>query len=453
MLVTIVAFVIILGILVFVHELGHFAVARWFKIGVDEFGLGFPPRICGWKKTLGADGKLGRYHFFWGNQPADGKSVIYSLNWIPFGGFVQIKGEGGEIVATDEKKGDAAEMVAIITPAATVDAPEAVENLAVAAPEAAKVVAPISEATLSPDSLLAHPKYQRALVLVAGVVMNFILCAVLLAIGFGFGMPMSADSLAGGAQISNPVLTVASVMPNSPAEQAGLHLGDTLLAIDGQSLTSVEQWQTTTGAAAGKILTLAVRRGGQDLTLQATPQSAQNLDFLSVAEKAELGEKGLLGIGLSMMGKVKYPWWQAPWEGLRTAWIVCVNIVIILYTLIKGLFVQTGVALDLSGPVGVAVMTGQSLQAGWMYLVQFVAILSANLCIVNLLPLPALDGGRLLFLGIEAVRRKPMRRAIENWTHGVGFMLLLLLILFITYRDIVRFGGKILGSVKDTLGV
>jgi len=173
---------------------------------------------------------------------------------------------------------------------------------------------------------------------------------------------------------------------------------------------------------------------------------------LSAAEKAQLGSRGFLGISMTMMGEVKYPWWQAILEGFRTAWIVCVNIVVILYTIIKGLFTHDGAGLSLSGPVGVAVMTGQSLQAGWMYLVQFVAILSANLCIVNLLPLPALDGGRLLFLGIEAIRRKPMKRVAESWAHSIGFILLLLLIVFITYKDVVRFGGKILSSLRGSLG-
>ncbi|MBI4779205.1 site-2 protease family protein [Candidatus Falkowbacteria bacterium] len=320
MFLTIITFILVLSVLVFAHELGHFMMARKFGVRAEEFGFGFPPRIFGlqvWReqrlkknaeseniaigletrplpdgskiiKEIIIDEKkeideafwIRKFRFIKGSReitPDEEKyGTVYSINWLPLGGFVKIKGENGE-------------------------------------------------GETEPDSFASRPIWQRAFMLSAGVVMNIILAAVLIIAGFTIGLPQS---------------------------------------LDGQ------------------------------------------LDA-----RAHVSDKAF-------------------------------------YDLLKGLILGQGVTADLPGPVGIATLTGQVARMGFVYLLQFTALLSINLAVINFFPFPALDGGRILFLIIEKIKRSPVKREVEGAIHNIGFALLMVLILVVTLRDVSRFGGFFKGILE-----
>lgn len=156
---------------------------------------------------------------------------------------------------------------------------------------------------------------------------------------------------------------------------------------------------------------------------------------------AETG-KGGIGVAISEVGMVKYPWYYAIWEGFKTTFMMVWAILVAFYELFKGLILGHGVSADVAGPVGIAVLTGQVARMGVIYIMQFTAMLSINLAIINFLPLPALDGGRVLFLIIEKIKGRPVKRELEAAIHNIGFMLLMVLVLLITFRDVMKFGDK-----------
>lgn len=369
MLVTIITFVVILGVLVFVHELGHFAMARRFGIKVDEFGFGFPPRIFGIKKG----------------------ETIYSINWIPLGGFVKIKGEGGE--GRDEQ-----------------------------------------------DSFAAKPAWKRVLVLSAGVLMNFLLAFVLYTTGHIVGLPQQiTDAEASQLQLRDSHVVIAEVAPDSAASKAGLQLGDWIITLDGQPMATVDGTQRYIAEHNKQSIQFVVDRQGSQQQLAITP--------------AQLGQAGepVVGIGLTRTAIVQYNFFQAIWQGLLTTWAVMLSILSAFGLLLKSLVTTGGAGADLSGPIGVAVITGQVVKLGWSYVLSFAAILSINLGIVNILPFPALDGGRILFVIIEKIKGKPVNERIEQIAHTVGFSLLIALMIFITYQDVLRYGAKILENLKHII--
>lgn len=362
MILTLIVFILILGLLVFVHELGHFVAARKNGVKVEEFGFGFPPRIFGIKKG----------------------ETIYSLNWIPLGGFVKIKGEGGED-REDE------------------------------------------------DSFSNKKIWRRAVILAAGVLMNFVLAAVLLSIGFMIGLPQVINGENGNARIRDVKVQVVQVLEGTPAAEAGLLPGDAVLEIDGQKIEDVEAMQEYLGGKIDAPVKFVLERDGQKIDKEISPV------FL-----VETGRGGI-GVGLLKSGIVSYRWYLAIWKGAESAVLFTGEVAVAFYELIKNLVVTQKVSVDLSGPVGIAVLTGQVARMGIIYLLQFTALLSINLAVINFLPFPALDGGRILFLIIEKIRRKPVSQKIENLVHNIGFALLMLLVVLVTYRDVVKFSDKFVG--------
>ena len=354
MLSTIVIFILILGLLIFVHEFGHFIVAKRKGLLVREFGFGFPPRLFGIKKG----------------------ETTYSINLIPLGGFVKILGEEGE------EKGN-------------------------------------------PRSFASQSVKIRAIIVVAGVLMNFLLACVLLSIGFKIGLPQVVDSLNG--KVRQEKIQIAMISEGSPAQAIGLSVGDEIAEINGQKFTKVEEIQKVISEKAGEEITLKIKRGAEILEKKVIPR------------KAPPEGEGALGVGLVKTGIVSYPWYQAIWKGTATTFSITGVILITFYEIIKNLIIGEKIVAELAGPVGIAVMTGQVAKMGFVYILQFTAVLSINLAIINILPFPALDGGRLLFLCIEKVRGRPVSRKIENLIHTIGFILLILLMLFVTFRDISRF--------------
>ena len=352
---TILLFIVVLSLLVFVHELGHFLVAKKMGMKVEEFGFGFPPKLFG--ITRG--------------------DTTYSINWIPLGGFVRIKGESGE------NRGDT-------------------------------------------DSFASKKAWKRFCVLAAGVVMNLFLAIVLFSIGFMVGLPTMIDeNLSASATVKERVLTVATVVKDSAAAQAGIQDGDTINFIDGQTFPSAEAARTYLLEKGPSGVTLEVK--GQDDAVRTEKLTSTQIDG-----------KNLLGVGLIETGLVSYSFFPAIGHGIMTT----VDFTRQIFQAFGGMFMSLinghGPGVELSGPVGIAVLTGRVAAMGFIYLLQFTALLSINLAVLNVLPFPALDGGRILFLIIEKLRGRPVSQKIEAMVHNFGFGLLMLLVVFVTYKDIVH---------------
>ena len=357
MLITVAIFLIVLGILVFVHEFGHFISAKKMGMKVEEFGFGFPPRI-------------------WGKKGKDG--VIYSINSIPLGGFCKIKGEDGE-----ERN--------------------------------------------APDSFGSKKAWRRAIVLVAGVIMNFLLCAVLLSFGYMVGLPQAVDQQAmAQGLVKNYKIQVVAVLDDKPAKTADVQIGDVIKSVDNQPITSIQNLIDYTSGKIGQKIIYQFNRGSQVLTKEI--------------EIVDIGQgKGGIGMSLVETGTVSYGIPQAIWHGFKLTGILTKEFVLAFANIIKNLIIGKPLGVQVSGPVGIAVLTGQVAKLGFIYLLQFTALLSLNLAIINILPFPALDGGRLLFLLIEKIRRKPMTQKIESLVNTIGFSLLMLLIIVITFQDLLRY--------------
>lgn len=432
MLLTLIAFFAVLGLLVLAHELGHFVVARKFGVKVEEFGFGLPPRLFGiqvaaekkLEKLAGAEelevniseyqatedtaviketiteklkdfnqiSPVKKWRFIWGRKEPttkDGEKVplfgtVYSLNWVPLGGFVKIKGEQGE------------------------------------APQDA-------------DSFTRKTVWQRIVIISAGVVMNIILAAVLFSIGLTLGSPQFIDeqNLPKSAQIRDKKIMIIKVLADSPAQQAGLEMGDAIISVDGKSFDKIEDFQEYAGKIAGESATLVIDRSGQKFSKEITPKVLAETN------------KGGFGIALVQTAIVSYPWYVAWWYGigqtLQMVWAVIVG----FYLVIKNLIVSQKLIADVYGPVGIATLVGDAAHLGFLYLLQFTATLSIIIAVINFLPFPALDGGRVLFLIIEGVRRKAVNQRIEALIHNLGFALLMVLVIIVTFRDISRLSSGV----------
>jgi regulator of sigma E protease len=380
MILTILIFVIILGLLVFVHELGHFIVAKRSGMKVDEFGFGFPPRLFGlqrvekrWRVIFGHPHDLSR------------EKTVYSINWIPLGGFVKIVGEN-------------------------------------------------NEEAQDPQSFINKPFLPRFLTLVAGVIMNVVLAWVLISVGYGVGQPVAVDdpaSLPQSAQFVDRRTAILEVVEDSPADKAGIEANDYIISLDGKKFERVLDLRQYVQDNKGKLFEFEIQRGSENKTVQVP----------SLAEPPE--GTGPTGITPATVGTLKFPWPTAIMQGAETTIAQIGAIVTGLYKLIAG-----GQGLEsLGGPVKIAQLTGQVARVGFIHLVQFTAFLSLNLAVLNILPFPALDGGRVLFLIIEKLRGKRNNQRFEQIANTVGFLILILLMLVITVRDISQTGvvNKIIG--------
>lgn len=384
MLLTIIIFILVLTVLVSAHELGHFFTALHFGVKAEEFGLGFPPRGIGWYKNR--QGKWRRvvgtsdWESLAGSadeslQPAQ-KSTIYSLNWLPIGGFVKIKGEDGE------NKNES-------------------------------------------DSFAAKKIWQRVIILAAGVFMNIVLAWFLFSLGYLIGMPQSTDTLGHNAIISDSAVVVAQVLPNSIAAQAGLKDGDVIVRINNINIGTESGLQDAIAANAGQETELTVKRNNQ-------------LESLKVIPIAKDGGRATIGIAIFSSGLVRYPFFSALWEGAKTTVWIIGQIFSSFIGLFREIFHGRDVSSQFAGPVGIANITGQAARLGFSYLLQFMALLSLNLAVINIIPFPALDGGRILFLLVEKVKGGPVKKEVETLIHNIGFLLLIALVIFVTFKDIVK---------------
>jgi regulator of sigma E protease len=369
MLLTILLFIIILGLLVFIHELGHFLTARFFGVKADEFGFGFPPRAIG----AVYDDATKKYRIVKGSEQVTSPHTVYSLNWLPLGGFVAIKGENGN--------------------------------------------------TIDPDSFSAQAAWKRVLILAAGVIMNFVLAIVLFAVVFTLGIERPIDAAEAG-QYKDAKIQIVEVRAGSAAESMGLTIGDTIQKVDKNPVQSVEEIQQAIHAEAGQEVILTVSRLGEERLLKGT-----------------VPVEGTIGIALTHTATVKSGLFEAISQGAKTTVAVTLAILGAFGTLIAGLFTGAGApsGMDLTGPVGIVYITKQMSDLGLVYILQFAALLSVNLAIINALPIPALDGGRILFVIIEKLKGSPIKRSTEGMIHQIGFLLLMFLMVFITTRDVLKF--------------
>ena len=378
---TIIIFILVLGVLVLVHELGHFITAKRNGVGVEEFGFGFPPRLVGTYKD-----KTGKRRWIFGNKEIeeeikDREETIYSLNLLPLGGFVKITGEdGGE--KSNEK------------------------------------------------SFANKSVWVRFKILIAGVTMNIILAVVLFSLAFWMGLP---EMLSDNDTNTNIPITITMVGSNSPAEKVGLQSGDQLyrVKIEGKEivLNSISQFQKIISENKGKKIALVVQHPGENKQedIKVTPR-----------ENPPAGE-GAIGIGLAKTKVVKHGFLESVKLGFLTTWNMAVMIFLFLGKLIASPFTHQSVAGDVTGPIGIAKMSGQAAKLGLAFLMQFTAMLSVNLAIINVLPFPGLDGGRILFLIIEKIKGSPLKQSLEQKINTVGFMFLLALMAVVIVKDILRF--------------
>jgi len=361
---TILVFIIILGLLIFVHELGHFLTARRNGIKVEEFGFGFPPRLVGFVRN----NKKGKFKIIWGSEEVKSEETVYSVNWIPLGGFVKIKGENRDV------KGE--------------------------------------------DSFSSKGAWVRTKVLAAGVIMNFILAWALFSFGFIIGMPEGADK--------GDMITITRVVENTPASEMGLKFGDEILkkqiAPDGTqvSLSDIKSVQDYISSYKGREVDLKIRRGSEYLSLKGTPR-------FNTPEG-----QGSLGIELADVSIIRYTWYEAIWLGLLETLRILWAIVYVISSAIASLFTGAKVVgLEVAGPVKIFGLTKDFVNLGLIYVVRFAAILSVNLGLINILPIPALDGGRILFILIEKIKGKPVDQKVESFFHTIFFILLILLMVTI----------------------
>ncbi len=366
---TILLFILVLAILVLVHELGHFLTARFFKIDVEEFGFGFPPRIMGWKK---------------GN-------TTYTINWIPLGGFVRIKGE---------------------------DQP----------------------ADKSPGNFGHKPARIRAAVIGAGVFMNLLLASLLFAICFMIGLPQIAEDLPPNARARDFNVQVIEVLKDMPAEKADVRAGDIILEIDGRDFDTVSDIQDYVDVDEGS-LHVKFRRGKETIEKDITP-----------AVSEETGKR-IMGVALVETALVSYPPHVALAKGVGATWFYVKEIIMSVYGWFKDLVVSQKSDVEFAGPVGIAVLTGRVARLGFVYLLQFAALLSVNLAVINILPIPALDGGRLLFIIIEKFRGHAVRPKVEAAFHKVAFFGLMLVALLVTIKDLDKYKEQILKALYSLFGV
>lgn len=361
---TIIIFILVLIALIVVHEFGHFVAAKLSGMRVDEFGIGYPPKA--WGKKIG--------------------ETEYTLNWLPFGGFVKIFGEDPE---------------------------------------------PGAEA--APRSFTSRPRILQALVLVAGIAMNLFFAYVLITLTLGMGTTRALTDeearMAPDAQ-----LAIASVVADSPAEEAGLKPGDFILetASAGGTYAGPEPrlFMALVGEnEAGIPVSLTVTSGGETKTVTVTPEAG-----IIAADP----ERAALGIGLAAVGTLATPWYEAPLDGAVLTWELTKQTAIALVGFFGSIFTLSADLSQVAGPVGIAGAVGTASTNGIAALMTIMALISINLALINLLPIPALDGGRLLFVIIEAITRRPIKPSFANTVNGIGFVLLVGLMLVITASDIFK---------------
>lgn len=295
---------------------------------------------------------------------------------------------------------------------------------------------PDDENTNGPEkdrSFVHKPKWQQTIVLVAGVTANFLLAWLLFSIGFMSGLPTSVSVERTGYNLKDVNLVVVSVLPESPAETAGLKSGDKIVTIasgdDYISNINPDTLKSFVLSHGNKIIDIGYIRGQNKVF-----QSASIVPIIN-----KTNQEPLIGISMDMIGIAKLPFFTALKEGMALTWFVAKGTVVGLYTLIvDGIKGKEDLLASVTGPVGMVGIVGDAYQFGFVYLLSFTALISINLGIINLLPFPALDGGRLFFLLIEKIKGSRLNPKFANTANMIGFGILILLMLVVTWHDVVK---------------
>ncbi len=343
-----IGFLILLGVLIFVHECGHFIVAKLADVKVLKFSLGFPPAMVTRKKG----------------------ETEYILSWIPLGGYVKLLGEE---------------------------------------PDSKEEIAPED----LPRAFTSKSLSVRAAIILAGPLANYILAAVLLCAGYAAGWPVLASD-------------IGKVLDDSPAAQAGLKAGDKVIAIDGESVWRWDDMRYIIEKSAGKNLIVTVERGGEKVDIHVTP---------TITDQKDAFGDNVGRIGVTPSGQiVKLGFFASIYEGIRFTAYLTKLVITTLVKVVKGEIS----AKALSGPITIVQASGESLKAGVFSFIFLLSYISINLAIINLLPVPILDGGHLLFFLIEAITRKPVTGKIREVAVHAGLLFIVLLMVLVFYNDISR---------------
>ncbi len=368
---TFLIFIAVLLVLILVHEFGHFIFAKAFKVRVDEFGIGYPPKAL-------KIAKIGE--------------TEYSLNWLPFGGFVRLFGEN--------KESDGIEM---------------------SAEERAKS--------------FEHKKpWQKILILLAGALFNFLLGWFLFAYVFYSGTPLFWDK----NYVENAELMISDTKVGSPAQIAGLSTGDIILELSLKDDKEEKPKMLSPDFVADFIS----KHGGEKLMLKYKDKESGEVTTVDLVPAQGIIEsepsRAAVGMSMTLMSSKRFGLIESLFLGFKSAVEVSMDVLKGLGNLLKGALSFSFDLKHVAGPVGIASMVGEAAQVGFTYLLYFTALISINLAVINLLPIPALDGGRIVFVLYEWVFRRKAPAWLENGINFAGFALLIILMLAITYNDILK---------------
>jgi regulator of sigma E protease len=358
---TIAAFLLVIGPLIFIHELGHYFAGRWFGVKAEAFSIGFGRELFGWTDKRGTRWKVG---------------------WLPLGGYVRFKGD--------------------MNPASQ----PSPEWLALPSEERA-------------ETFQAKKLWQRFIIVAAGPAINFLFAIIVyIALFSTYGQPRTP-----------PVIAV--VLEGSAAEAAGFRAGDRVLTIEGRSIRRFEDIASYVSIRPDQPMAVEYERDGARRSLTVTPQSLEIEDRFG--NRARIGRLGI-GPGGVEIAALSPP--QAVAAAVRQTGDTVRMMVVTLGQLIRG---QRSLE-EMGGPLKIAQFSGQQASLGWLDFVLFMSLISINLGFINLLPIPLLDGGHLLFYLIEGVRRKPLKPEAQEWAFRTGLAVLLALMIFVTFNDLASFG-------------
>lgn len=355
-----------LVVLIVIHELGHFVAAKLLNVRVEEFGIGYPPRAF----LLGV---------FRGTQ--------YTINWLPFGGFVRLLEEDGA------------------------------EN---------------PERRARGGSFASAPKWKQAVILLAGVIANAIFGWMLFTGGLMNGMPTVVAEPQAGAR-----LLVTEVVPDSPAEHSGLHVGDEVISVIERGKSGVAE------LAPANVVDFVRTRGGRSIELTYKRNDVTEIVTITPAHAIlpDMPSQPAIGMGLALVAEQRSPLFQAAGQAIGHTVRSLQTVTLGLFRLASSALIGSADIRVLVGPVGLAGVVGDAAAHGIGQFFGLAALISINLVIINLLPIPALDGGRLVFVGIEAVRRQKISRTAAQIMNTLGFAVIILLMIAVTYNDIARLVG------------
>ncbi|MBL71447.1 MAG: RIP metalloprotease RseP [Rhodobiaceae bacterium] len=372
----IVPFLFVLTIVVFFHELGHFYAARRCGVRVEVFSVGFGRAITSWHDKHGTEWKIG---------------------WLPLGGYVKFFGDENEASAPDSEK---------------------LRDL---------------DEDARGDTMFFKPLWQRAIVVAAGPVANFILAIIIFA---------SLYTLL-GQRITDPV--IGTVVENSAAERAGLKTGDLITAIDGDEVTTFSQVRRLVTVSAGVPLDFLVERGDVELMLKITPDRALEVDRFG--NEYHVGRLGVsVNADENNIRHERYNPMTALWMGVEESYFIIEQTFVVLGRIIMG----RESAESLGGPIRIAQLSGQTATLGFVALINLTAVLSVSIGLINLFPIPMLDGGHLAFYAYEAVIGKPMSERAQEIGMRIGLSMVMMLFLFVTWNDLARL--DVFGRVVSFLG-